>query len=93
MPQRRLVQLVAQQPPLWQESVHVRREPLVVTPLQQMHHLVDDDVLDSATCTPVRRNDPRRRLTSTNLAITVTHRNHATIAIHASSALSSFCST
>lgn len=47
MPQRRLAQLVTELLLVGHEAIHEIPETLVVTALQQMRHLVDDDVLQA----------------------------------------------
>src|SRR5579863_5337874 len=40
-----MIQLVSIQPPVWQQLVHQLSKTLIVVPLEQVHHLVDDNVL------------------------------------------------
>lgn len=47
MAQWRAIQLCPEESPLRHESVHQLREAIVVMPFQQMHHLMNDDVLNA----------------------------------------------
>jgi hypothetical protein len=45
MPERGMIQFISALPPVWEELIHQDRELVIVVPLDQMHHLVNENVL------------------------------------------------